>query len=240
MHAPLQPHPRARRQGDDPRPRPGRVCAAVQATPIAKVTAEDGGGENPTVVVPELPQPRPGWSFLEVMLTKGTRMVKKPLASMKLAISVSPAEDPLVYEAEGLWTSLPRHIPPRAVRVHRRARRRAGLRRDPPEPPEAEFGELVETSAGVTVPAVQGDSGERPRRRTANRVARASGARSLGKPDARARRVADRAARATGRRDRRGHRAGLPAAGLKRLAARFAVGARALRHRASRKHLLPA
>lgn len=66
---------------------------------LGKVTAAD---DNSSLVIEELPQPRPGWSFLEAVLTKGRRIVKKPLDSVRIAISIGTADDALVYEADGI------------------------------------------------------------------------------------------------------------------------------------------
>jgi hypothetical protein len=142
---------------------PDGSAPPYKAASIAKVTAEAGGGENPSVALLNLPQPRAGWSFLEVMLTKGTRIVKKPIASVKLAISIGPGAGPLVYETHGLVD-----FPAQAYTADEQVAFIGELggeqvfADDPAEPPDAEFGELVETSAGVTVPAVQGDSGGDP------------------------------------------------------------------------------
>ena len=55
-----------------------------------------------TITVAEVPQARPGWSFLRASLTKGKRLVKKPLDAISLAIGLGTESDPFVYEINGI------------------------------------------------------------------------------------------------------------------------------------------
>lgn len=55
-----------------------------------------------TIELSELPQARPGWSFLQASLTKGKRLVKTPIDTIFLAIEVGSEDDPFLYEINGI------------------------------------------------------------------------------------------------------------------------------------------
>lgn len=67
---------------------------------VTKLSAND---VSATVTLSQLPQPagRDGWSFLKAAITTGQRMVKTPLDTLALAITVGTNGDSLIYEAEG-------------------------------------------------------------------------------------------------------------------------------------------
>lgn len=68
---------------------------------LAALTAADGSGAVVSCALKEVPQPREGWSFIEVVLTRGPRLTKTRLGEITLALRIDPEDSTLIYETGG-------------------------------------------------------------------------------------------------------------------------------------------
>lgn len=105
-----------------------------------------------------LPQPREGWSFLKAVLTKGARLVKSPLGTVTVALRIDP-DDPelLIYEPSGGVDLEAQAFEGDEGLTLVGERGGEEVFATSVEPPEAEYGALVEPEPGSSVPAVQAD-----------------------------------------------------------------------------------
>ena len=121
---------------------------------IGEVTAATGE----KLVIGNLPQPRPGWSFVEAVLTKGKRMVKTPLDSLRLAINVGGEPTFLVYESSGvidLESQAYSGDEGLTFIAERDGEEIWAEDVEPPNPEDFEFGELVTLRGNISAPVVQ-------------------------------------------------------------------------------------
>jgi hypothetical protein len=119
---------------------------------IGKVNSENRDNK---IVLEDVPQPRPGWSFLKAVLTKGKRLVKSPLDSVQIAIAVGTTHLPLAYEAGGAVDLEAQAYSGDENLTFIAEQDGEELWSESIEPPESEFGEFRQLRGQISVPVVQ-------------------------------------------------------------------------------------
>jgi hypothetical protein len=105
----------------------------------------------------DLPQPRPGWSFLRAVITKGKRLAN-PSDEVLLAVNIGGPDSTLVYEEQGLIDLNAQAFSGDEVLTFIAEKDGAELWTKAIEPPKEEFGDVTELPGGLYAPAVQADA----------------------------------------------------------------------------------